>query len=73
LFPEIPSSLESWSQAANEEGATAVACLAYWIPKIDRLLQSNETYFVIVGAGHLGGPDGLLALLRQRGYKVEQL
>jgi len=44
-----------------------------WIPKIDRLLQSNETYFVVVGAGHLGGPDGLLALLRQRGYKVEQL
>jgi uncharacterized protein YbaP (TraB family) len=44
-----------------------------WIPKIDRLLQSNETYFVVVGAGHLGGLDGLLALLRQRGYKVEQL
>jgi len=28
---------------------------------------------VVVGAGHLGGPNGLLALLRARGYKIEQL
>jgi uncharacterized protein len=44
-----------------------------WIPKIEGFLQGNETYFVVVGAGHMGGPDGLLALLRQRGYKVEKL
>jgi uncharacterized protein len=44
-----------------------------WIPKIEHFLQGNETYFVVVGVGHMGGPDGLLALLRQRGYKIEQL
>ena len=44
-----------------------------WLPKIDSFLQSDHTYFVVVGAGHMGGPEGLLALLRQRGYKIEQL
>jgi uncharacterized protein YbaP (TraB family) len=44
-----------------------------WLPKIDAFLQSDQTYFVVVGAGHMGGPDGVLTLLRQHGYKVEQL
>lgn len=44
-----------------------------WLPKIDTFLHSDETYFVVVGAGHMGGPEGVLTLLRQRGYKIEQL
>jgi uncharacterized protein YbaP (TraB family) len=28
---------------------------------------------VVVGAAHLVGPDGLVAMFRARGYKVEQL
>jgi uncharacterized protein YbaP (TraB family) len=44
-----------------------------WIPKIENYLGSGETYFVVVGAAHFGGPNGLLALLRARGYKIEQL
>ncbi len=44
-----------------------------WIPKIERFLASGHTYFVVVGAGHLGGPNGLLALLRARGCRIEQL
>jgi len=44
-----------------------------WLPKIEGYLSSEHTYFVVVGAGHLGGPNGLLALLRARGYKIEQL
>jgi len=43
-----------------------------WLPKIDALLQGDETCFVVVGAGHMGGPDGVLSLLRQRGYTVER-
>ena len=27
---------------------------------------------VLVGAAHLVGPDGLVAMLRAKGYKVEQ-
>jgi uncharacterized protein YbaP (TraB family) len=44
-----------------------------WIPKIENFLRSGKTYFVVVGAAHLGGSDGVLALLRARGCKVEQL
>jgi len=44
-----------------------------WIPRIEGYLRSGKTCFVVVGAGHMGGPDGLLALLRARGYTVEQL
>jgi uncharacterized protein len=44
-----------------------------WIPKIEGYLRSGQTYFVVVGAAHMGGPAGILALLRTRGYKTEQL
>lgn len=44
-----------------------------WIPQIVHDLESGQTYFVVVGAGHIGGPKGLLALLRARGYQIEQL
>ena len=44
-----------------------------WIPKMEGYLKSGQTYFVVVGAAHLGGSDGLLALLRARNYKLEQL
>jgi uncharacterized protein YbaP (TraB family) len=44
-----------------------------WIPKIEGYLRSGHTYFVVAGAAHMGGPDGLLALLQARGYKIEQL
>lgn len=44
-----------------------------WIPKIEGFLRSAQTYFVVVGVGHMGGPEGLLPLLRKRGYKIEQL
>jgi uncharacterized protein YbaP (TraB family) len=44
-----------------------------WVPRIESYLRSGQTYFVLVGAAHFGGPNGLLALLRARGYTVEQL
>jgi len=44
-----------------------------WAPKLDNFLKSGQTYFVVVGAAHLGGSDGLLALMRARNCKLEQL
>jgi uncharacterized protein YbaP (TraB family) len=44
-----------------------------WLPKLEGYLKSGQTYFVVVGAAHLGGSDGLLALMRARNCKVEQL
>ncbi len=36
-------------------------------------LGQGEPVFVVVGAGHLVGPDGLVALLRAKGYDVTQV
>jgi uncharacterized protein YbaP (TraB family) len=44
-----------------------------WMPKIETFLRSGKTYFVVVGAAHLGGGDGLLAMLKGRGYRLEKL
>ena len=44
-----------------------------WLPKIENYLQNAQPCFVVVGAAHLGGPNGLIALLKGRGYSIEQL
>src|SRR6478736_5001910 len=43
-----------------------------WIPRIERCLQEKSACFVVVGAAHLVGPDGLPTLLAKQGYKVTQ-
>jgi len=44
-----------------------------WFPTIDALLGRAGRAFVVVGAAHLVGPDGLLQMLKAKGYAVEQL
>ena len=44
-----------------------------WIPRIEGYMKTGQVYFVIAGAGHMGGSDGVVNLLRSRGYTVEQL
>ena len=41
-----------------------------WIPVMNRLMREKPTIFA-VGAGHLGGASGVVALLRKEGYRVE--
>jgi uncharacterized protein YbaP (TraB family) len=41
--------------------------------KIEDFLRTKETYFVIVGAGHLVGSRGVIGLLGGKGYLIEQL
>jgi uncharacterized protein YbaP (TraB family) len=44
-----------------------------WLPQIEALLATPAQEYVLVGALHLVGKDGLLRLLRQKGYSVEKL
>jgi uncharacterized protein YbaP (TraB family) len=44
-----------------------------WAPKLEQMSAGGKRYFVVVGALHLVGPDGLLARFEKDGYKVEQL
>lgn len=46
---------------------------ASWVPKANELLQGSQNAIIIVGAGHLVGPDGMVELLKKQGYKVTQL
>ena len=44
-----------------------------WFPQIQQMLMDSDTEFVLVGAAHLVGEDGLLGLLISSGYQVKQL
>jgi uncharacterized protein len=44
-----------------------------WMPKLEALFTRRTRALVVVGAAHLVGPDGLLAMLKAKGFKVEQL
>ena len=43
------------------------------LQEIEEFLADDEVYFIVVGAGHLVGENGLLNLLQDKGYIVEQL
>lgn len=40
-----------------------------WIPIIEKAIAEKPTFFA-VGAGHLGGPEGVISLLRKQGYRL---
>jgi uncharacterized protein YbaP (TraB family) len=44
-----------------------------WMSKLEGMLASGKQYFVVVGALHLVGPEGLLARFEKDGYIIEQL
>ncbi len=41
-----------------------------WIPVMSEMMKAGPTFFA-VGAGHLGGGEGVVALLREVGYTVK--
>jgi len=44
-----------------------------WLPKIEALFSRSKPAFVVVGAAHLVGSDGLLQMLKAKGYTIEQM
>ena len=42
-----------------------------WVPQIEDCL-SQQRCFVVVGAAHLVGPEGLVSMLRAKGYTITQ-
>jgi len=43
-----------------------------WMPRIEKLLAGNRDAIVVVGSAHLVGNEGVVNLLRKKGYTVEQ-
>ena len=44
-----------------------------WMPQITHYLDKGRKAFVLVGSLHLHGSDGLLSLLKSKGYTITQL
>lgn len=43
-----------------------------WMPKIEKNI-GEKSFFIAVGAGHLGGKNGVIELLKKKGYKIEAI
>jgi uncharacterized protein YbaP (TraB family) len=43
------------------------------VERIKGFLQHERTYFVLVGAAHLTGADGIVALLEAQGYRARRI
>jgi len=43
-----------------------------WMPQIEKLLAGDRDAIVVVGSAHLVGEQGVVNLLREKGYTVEQ-
>jgi uncharacterized protein YbaP (TraB family) len=44
-----------------------------WFPKIEAMFKTPEIEMVLVGSLHLSGKEGLLAMLKKKGYQVKIL
>ena len=58
-FPEL---YDRWFTSRNKR----------WMSEIKKLIGKNENVFIVVGAGHLVGKDGLVELLRKQNYNIHQ-
>lgn len=45
---------------------------SHWIENMKPMMEEGSTFFG-VGAGHLGGPNGLLILLEEEGYSIRPI
>jgi uncharacterized protein YbaP (TraB family) len=86
-FPKLVAAWRSGDLAAIDEHALKDMRTEYpeifkdlivtrnnaWLTSIDEMLQTPETELVLVGVGHMAGPEGLIARLRERGCEIVQI
>ncbi|HBS32092.1 MAG TPA: TraB/GumN family protein, partial [Parvularcula sp.] len=46
---------------------------ANWVVQIEKIMTGSDDYFIAVGAGHFIGTDGVVELLKRKGYAVERV
>ncbi len=88
LEEEIQKMVTAWQQGNVQElGALLDSMREYpelfqelvvnrntdWLPHIEEALQEQKPVFIVVGALHLLGKEGLVAALKGKGYLVMQL
>lgn len=60
---------EDESDLMDYEGLLLTNRNHVWIPKIEEFI-ANGKVFIAVGAAHLPGPNGVIALLKEKGYTL---
>lgn len=69
-LPELYKMIEGDTEGVGEfEDLLLVGRNKNWIPLMEGMMKTKPTFFA-VGAGHLGGNNGVVALLRKKGYTV---
>jgi len=63
LLEDYPEAYEIFLKNRNEK----------WVKKIETMLKTEQTEYVLVGALHLAGKDGLIEQLKNKGYTVKQI
>ncbi|MEM8906650.1 MAG: TraB/GumN family protein, partial [Bacteroidota bacterium] len=63
---------EEGTASSNFESVLLTKRNRNWIPIMEEMMQSKPTFFA-VGAGHLGGKDGVIALMRKAGYQMQPI
>lgn len=66
---EIAAQLKQRAPAIHER--LLAARNRAWLARIQAALDGDKPQMIVVGAAHLYGPDGLVVLLRQKGYRLQ--
>ena len=62
-FEEFPEMYDKFITERNKS----------WVRKLSGMIKDEHTYMVVVGAGHLPGNEGVINLMKNKGFTVEQL
>ena len=88
LGTQVSDMVKAWKQGNVQELETLLAGMEEypelnqalvinrnndWLPHIEQALQEKEPVFIVVGALHLLGKDGLVEILKDKGYLIQQL
>ena len=88
LSIQVTDLVQAWQQGNVQELETLLAGMSEypdlnqalvidrnrdWLPHLEQALQEKEPVFIVVGALHLLGKEGLVESLKAKGYVVKQL
>jgi uncharacterized protein YbaP (TraB family) len=72
LLIELSNKSEFGESSGELEQELLVKRNIAWIPSIEKAARSKGTFFAF-GAAHLAGKQGVLTLLREKGYTVKPI
>ena len=65
--------MDEFDEAPELYDAMLVKRNLNWLQQFAPMLKDSDDYLVVVGAAHMLGKDGMVKLLQDQGYNVEQL